>query len=240
MSFVRKSFAPRAGVGTEITPDKVLDNYYGFNRLLELKQGAMGDSLWNAGDSDVRSGKKYGKTGGATGTGTLVLQNYENNGTERFCENNGVWANYGLTSPTIVENDTSGSPVVGSYCLKVTTSQAESAQGVRATLPSSINISSYLTQWGFMALAVKCSGGTCWMDQIKLDDSTSTVIAGFVSSHFHQAMSTSWRWLIVNLDLLRAGLTGNPTDLKYVRLIFSTDAARTLYFDGLRFFTQAT
>jgi hypothetical protein len=72
MSFVRKSFAPRAGAGTEITPDKVLDNYYGFNRLLELKQGAMGDSQWNAGDSDVRSGKKYGKTGGVTGTGTLV------------------------------------------------------------------------------------------------------------------------------------------------------------------------
>jgi hypothetical protein len=73
MSFVRKSFAPRAGAGTEITPDKVLDNYYGFNRLLELKQGAMGDSLWDAGDSDVRSGKKYGKTGGVTGTGTGAI-----------------------------------------------------------------------------------------------------------------------------------------------------------------------
>jgi hypothetical protein len=73
MSFVRKSFAPRAGAGTEITPDKVLDNYYGFNRLLELKQGAMGDSQWDAVEANVVSGKKYGKTGGATGTGTGVI-----------------------------------------------------------------------------------------------------------------------------------------------------------------------
>lgn len=69
---MRKSIAPRAGVGTEITPDKVLDDFYGFNRLLELVEGDMGDSLWDADVQHVLSGKKFGKTGGATGIGTWV------------------------------------------------------------------------------------------------------------------------------------------------------------------------
>jgi hypothetical protein len=93
MSFVRKSFAPRAGAGTEITPDKVLDNYYGFNRLLELKQGAMGDSQWDAGDSDVRSGKKYGKMGGATGTGTLTITDIASAQNSSIVRGSGSWYN---------------------------------------------------------------------------------------------------------------------------------------------------